>query len=264
MSVIKGDQIKVIRILLDEPVINALVNKEGKANWDITKPDTDTTAAAPDTAETKFNIALKKLEIKHARIVYDDKPGNMSAVLTDFNHVLTGDFSQDNFLMNILMDCKEFTYTMDGIPYLNKINMTVKADIDADMKGMKFMFKENQIELNALAFGIDGWVAMPSNDIDMDIKYLAKASDFKNFLSLIPAIYAKDFESIKTSGKLAFDGFAKGTYNDHSLPAFAFNLLIENASFQYPELPAPVNNIQVKFSATNPDGNIDHTRIDLI
>lgn len=263
MSVIKGDQIKIIKILLDEPVINALVNKEGKANWDITKPSTDTTAAAPDTAETKFNIALKKLEIKHARIVYDDKPGNMSARLNDFNHTLTGDFSQDNFLLNILMDCKQLSYVMDGVPYLSNVNLAVEADIDADMKGMKFTFKENKIALNALAFGFDGWVAMPTDDIQMDIKYLAKESEFKNFLSLVPAIYAKDFASIKTSGKLAFDGFAKGTYNEKSLPAFAFNLLVENAMFQYPDLPAPVNNIQIKFAATNPDGNLDNTKIDL-
>lgn len=263
MSVIKGDQIKVIKIFLDEPVINALVNKDGKANWDITKPSTDTTTAAPDTAETKFNIALKKLEIKHARIVYDDKPGNMSARLIDFNHTLTGDFSQDNFLLNIIMDCKQLTYVMDGIPYLSNVNLAVEADIDADMKGMKFTFKDNKIALNALAFGFDGWVAMPTDDIQMDIKYLAKESDFKNFLSLVPAIYAKDFASIKTSGKLAFDGFAKGTYNDKSLPAFAFNLLVENAMFQYPDLPAPVNNIQIKFAATNPDGNLDNTKIDL-
>jgi hypothetical protein len=263
MSVIKGDQIKVIRILLDEPIINALVNKDGKANWDITKPSTDTTATETDTAETKFNIALKKLEIKHARIVYDDKPGNMSAHLIDFNHTLTGDFSQDNFLLSILMDCGQLTYVMDGVPYLSKVKLAVEADIDANMKDMKFTFKENKIALNELAFGFDGWVAMPTDDIDMDIKYEAKQGEFKHFLSLVPAIYAKDFADVKTSGKLAFNGFAKGKYNDKSLPAFAFNLLVENAMFQYPALPAPVNNIQINFTATNPTGNLDDTKVDL-
>jgi hypothetical protein len=263
MSVIKGDQIKVIKILLDEPIINALVNKEGKANWDIAKPSTDTAAAAPDTAETKFNISLKKLEIKHARIVYDDKPGNMSAKLVDFNHELTGDFSQDNFILNILMSCAELTYTMDGVSYLSKVKVDANAAIDANMKDMKFTFKENTFSLNALSFGFDGWVEMPNEDIKMDITYNAKESDFKNFLSLIPIIYAKDFASIKTSGKLAFNGFAKGTYNTNSLPAFAFNLNVADANFQYPDLPAPVSNIQINFAATNPDGNLNHTKIDL-
>jgi hypothetical protein len=264
MSVIKGEQIKVINVLLDKPIINAIIHKNGKANWDITKPNSDSLSNfTTDTTESKYSIALKRFEIKHARIVYDDKSSNMSAQLTDFNQILIGDFSQDNFLLNLVMNCSKLTYTMDGISYLNKVKLDINADINANMKELKFTFKENKIKLNELSFGFDGWVAIPSNDIEMDITYSAKESEFKQFLSLIPAIYTKDFASIKTSGKLSFNGFAKGIYNEKSLPAFALNLAIENAQFQYPELPAPVANIQVKFAATNPDGNIDNTKVEL-
>ena len=263
MSVIKGEKISILKILLDEPNIHAIVLKNGKANWDIAKPSTDTTSTQPDTAQTKFNIALKKLEIKHANISYDDKAGNMSALLRDFNHTLTGDFSQDNFLLEILMDCDQLSYSMGGIKYLSKVKTTVKADIDANMKDMQFTFKENEIALNELVFGFDGNVAMKGDDMNMDLKYAATKTDFKNFLSLVPGVYTKDFASVKTSGKLGFNGFAKGTYNNHSLPAFAFNLLVENAMFQYPSLPAPVNNIQINLAVTNPDGNLNSTKVDL-
>jgi flagellar basal body-associated protein FliL len=263
MSVIKGDQIKVIRVLLDQPTIHAIVLQNGKANWDITRPSEDTTATPADTAETKFNVSLKKLEIKQANITYDDKPGNMSASLVNFNHELTGDFSQDNFLLGILMNCDQLSFSYGGIRYLNKVHTSVKAEIDANMKEMKFTFKENEIALNELLFGFDGAVAMPGDDITMDIKYAAKKAEFKSFLSLVPGVYTKDFADVKTSGKLGFDGFAKGTYNGKQLPAFAFNLLVENAMFQYPALPAPVNNIQVKLAVTNPDGDLNHTKVDL-
>src|SRR5262245_42496801 len=43
MSVITGDNIKVSGIFLESPRIHALVNKAGKANWDITKEDSSTT-----------------------------------------------------------------------------------------------------------------------------------------------------------------------------------------------------------------------------
>ncbi len=263
ISVIKGEEIRVKAIVLDNGRINAIINKDGFTNWDITKPSTDTSTVPSDTSESKFNIALSKLEITHTNIIYDDKQGNMYACLENLNHTLTGDFTQDNFLMKIKATCDKLTYKMDGIAYLSKVNSTVDAEIDADMKEMKFTFKDNTFTLNALAFGFDGWVAMPKDDIDMDIKYDAKQAEFKNFLSLVPAIYANDFDKVQTTGKLAFNGFAKGTYNEHSLPAFAFNLLVDNASFRYPELPAPVANINIRFAATNPDGNLDHTLIDL-
>lgn len=259
MSVIKGEQIKILNILLDEPTIHAIVLKNGKANWDIAKASTDTTTTAPDTAATAFNIALKKFEIRKANITYDDQAGNMKAVLKNFNHTLTGDFSQDNMLMTILMSCDQLTYAMGGVHYLNKVKLDVKADIDANLKDMKFTFKENSIALNELAFGFDGFVAMPADPINLDVKFEAKKAEFKHFLSLVPGVYTKDFSNIQTSGKLAFNGFAKGTYSATSLPAFAFNLLVENARFQYPDLPAPVENIQIQFNATNPDGNLNNT-----
>ena len=43
ISVIKGKDIKVYGVFLESPRIHALVNKDGKANWDIAKEDSDTT-----------------------------------------------------------------------------------------------------------------------------------------------------------------------------------------------------------------------------
>ena len=40
ISVIKGKDIKVSGVYLESPRIHAIVNKEGKANWDIAKEDT--------------------------------------------------------------------------------------------------------------------------------------------------------------------------------------------------------------------------------
>ena len=51
---------------------------------------------------------------------------------------------------------------------------------------------------------------MPDENMDMDIKFGARKTEFKNILSLVPAVYAKEFEGLKTTGKLALDGYAKG------------------------------------------------------
>lgn len=264
MSVIKGEQIKIREVLLDEPYINAIILKDGKANWDIAKPSTDTLAEEPiDTSETKFNIALKKFEIRNAHIKYDDKSGATSAELKGLDYTLEGDFSQDIMELKMLLGIDETSVAQGGVNFLNKVNTTFKATIDADNKNMKYSFKENEIALNELSFQFDGWVQMVNDDINMDLKYGATKTDFKNFLSLIPSVYTKDFSDIKTTGKLGFDGFAKGTYNEKQLPAFALNLLVENAMFKYPALPTAVNNIDINLAVTNPDGDLNHTVINL-
>ena len=104
---------------------------------------------------------------------------------------------------------------------------------------------------------------MPDTNIDLDVKFKTNKTEFKSILSLIPAVYSKDFENVKTSGKLALDGYAKGRYNSKSLPAFGVNLAIINAMFKYPSLPKSVDNINVDIKVRNPNGVLDATTVDV-
>lgn len=264
LSVIKGEEIKIRKISLNQPFINAIVLKNGKANWDIAKFVSDSGAQEPvDTSSGKFRIELKKLEVKNAVIKYNDLAANTSAELVNLNYTLEGDITRDQVEMNMLLGIEETTIAQSGITYLNKVNTLFKAAIDADNKNSKYTFKNNEIRLNELVCSFDGFVQMVNDDIKLDLKYAASKSDFKSFLSLVPGIYTKDFTTVQTSGKLGFNGFAKGTYNQNQLPSFAFNLLVENAMFKYPSLPSDAKNIQINLAVTNPDGNMNNTKIDL-
>lgn len=262
-SVINGGPYKINSIVLDKARINAIVLKDGRANWDIAKPDTAATTTPEDTSTTAFNLSLKELIIKDAYIVYDDKESNMYTKLEDLDYTLSGDFTQDNFMMKNLLEIAKTTYDMDGINYLKNAKTTFKADIDMDMLKWKFTFKENELAINDLTLGFDGWVLMPDTNIDMDLKFDTKKAEFKSILSLIPSVYSKDFESVKTAGKLTLNGMAKGRYNAVQMPAFALNLLIDNAMFKYPSLPKSVNNINVDVHVNNPTGDLDATVVDV-
>ena len=64
ISAIKGKDIKVYGVFLESPRIHALMNKDGKANWDIVRPSDDTTGS-PDTSPSEFKINLQHYEIKN-------------------------------------------------------------------------------------------------------------------------------------------------------------------------------------------------------
>lgn len=263
MSVIKGEQYKINTISLDQPRIHAYVLKDGKANWDVTKPSTDTTAAAPAAESAPFKMTLKKFEIKNAYIVYDDATLDFKTELVNMTHTLSGDFTSDNFVLETLTEIEKFSVNYGGVAYLNKVKTRIKADLDADMPNFKFTFKNNEFSLNELTLGLDGYFAMPKDDMDMDLKFKANQTEFKNILSLVPGVYTADFKDVKTAGLLALNGFAKGIYNDKQLPAFGLNLSIKDAMFQYPALPKSANNIQVDLVVDNKTGNPDATVIDL-
>lgn len=273
MSVIKGEQYEIRSILLDNPRIHAIVLSDGRANWDIMKPSEPAATSEP-SEPTAFKMSLKKLEIKDASIVYDDASLGMFSELKNFNYTMSGDFTQDNFTMENLLSIDQTTVKYGGIAYMNKVKTSVKANVDADMPNFKFTFKENEITLNELSLGIDGFFAMPKEDMDMDLKFKANQTEFKNILSLVPAVYTKDFASIKTAGKFSLDAFAKGTYasapspsekagGEAKMPAFGVKIKVDDAMFQYPSLPKAVKDIAIDVEVKNPDGNPDHTVTDI-
>ncbi len=261
-SVIAGDKYQVNSLIIDKARILGKVLHDGKANWDIAKPSADTTAAAP-SEPTKFALKLKELKIKDTYIVYDDQKGDMYAKLEGFNYELNGDFTQDIFTMSNLLDIAKTTYKMSGVNYLKDVHTVLKADLDMDMPKMHFAFKENEFSLNDLTLGFDGSVDMPDTNIVMDMKFKTNKTEFKSILSLIPSVYSKDFASVQTAGKLALNGFAKGTYNAVQMPAFGLELVISDAMFKYPSLPKSVNNINIDVKVANPTGVLDETVIDV-
>src|SRR5512147_2168612 len=68
ISAIKGKDIKVYGVFLKSPRIHALVNKEGKTNWDIAKKDTTSSSG---TSASEFKMNLQKYAISDGYIYYN-------------------------------------------------------------------------------------------------------------------------------------------------------------------------------------------------
>jgi len=261
MSVVSGDQVDVRGIFIDKPRVNVKVLKDGTANYDIMKP-------APTPAEPKettaVNIRLNQIEITNGHIRYDDRQSDMSAAVADLNFRGSGDFTQDVFDFKTSTSVQKATLTSGGINYLNNASLELKLNLGMDLPNSKYTFKDNTLRLNALVLTADGWLSDKTKDqYDMDIKFSAKETSFKNLLSLVPAIYLKDFEKVKTSGNLSLSGFARGTYKGESYPAFGITLKVDNAMFQYSGLPAAVSDINIDLKADNPGGDLDRTVMDI-
>ena len=256
-----GGTYDILNVGLISPRIHALVHENGEANWNITKPDTAVKTTEPSKP---FSFKLRKYGIENAFIEYKDDQAKMSAVLENFTHEGSGDFSSDAFTLVTHTTADAVTYIYGGVPYLSKVKTLVDMDLQVDNKTSKYSFNTEKIQLNGLKLSTKGFVQMPdTTNMVMDIQFSTPSNDFKDILSLVPGIYQNNFKDIKTSGKATMSGFAKGTYNTKQMPAFGFNLTVENGSFQYPDLPQKVSDIQVKMAVTNPDGVTDHTIVNI-
>lgn len=263
MSVISGDQMKIKGVFLDQPKIVAIFDKSGKMSWDITYPDTTTKATTATEASSPLNISIEKWEIKDGILVYDDQTMPMYAELKHVDHTGSGDITADIYDLKTYTKSTNVLVEYDGTTYLSGQTITADAVMNIDLGKSVYKFLENEFAINEFKFGFDGAIEMPTDDIKMDITYKTKETNFKNLLSLVPAIYNKDFEKIKTDGSIGFDGYVKGIYNETTLPGFGLNMFIKNGFFQYPELPDAVKNINMDLKVDDKDGIMDHTIVDL-
>lgn len=259
-----SDQIKIKDVALVKPSIHVKVLKDGRANWDIALPDSLSPELPADTSTTAFNVALRKYSITDGHIIYDDESLPMLMDLDGVEHTGKGDFTQDLFTLSTKTTAEKVNVTFDGVKYLRNVKANADADIDMDMPNMKFTFKENSLHVNQLDLGLDGWLAMPTDDIDMDLKWNMKKGDIGALLSLVPAEFASNLQGVDMSGKAAFSGYVKGTYNETTMPGFGVDINVDNGRFKYPDLPASVEHIFVDCKINSPQGkDLDGMVVDL-
>ncbi len=255
MSVFRGDAYELKKITLDKPRVNLLVTADGQANWDITMPSQQPPPEEQPADTSSFEIQLRHVSINNGRVVYDDKSLATYVLVEGLNHDLSGDFSLDFTSLKTHTTMDSLTIRYEGINYLDHVNAGLDADVDADLKNSIYTLKQNELRLNELQIVFDGSVAMQENDdINLMLTFSAKREDFKDFLSLVPAIYASNFNNVQTSGKLSLNGNVKGIYNGDHYPAFALNIMVDNGRFQYPDLPKAVENININSKINYPGG----------
>ena len=264
MSLFGDEGFDIKKVLLDGVSVKAIVMPDSTVNWDVMKPTDEVEETAVDTTSTPFRIKLQELTINDFNLIYDDRLANMYAKIEDMDAACSGDFGSARTMLALETAVEALTFSMDGVPFLNKAHIAADMNVDADLQNNKFTLSENTLQLNAIKAAIDGWVALTDDGFDMDLKLNSNEIGFKEVLSLVPAIYSKDFEGLKTDGSATLAAWAKGSLKGDSIvPQFNVAFNVKDAMFQYPSLPTGVNKININAKVENPGGSIDATVVDV-
>ena len=252
----------VVRSLeLDRPRLRLVKLEDGAANWDITKK---TPEAAPETAAAKpVAVSLRRFTITDANVAVDNRQAGLSALVFGYDQTLSGDFQQDVVAIRMTAVSDSVSVTFAGIPYLNRVKLDLKADVQADLARKSYTLKDTELKLNDLLLAASGSATAAGEDLALDLAFGAPSTDFRHILSLVPAVYTRDFQSVKTAGKIAVSGKVKGNYGEKAFPSFALDVKVDNGAFQYPDLPLPARDIFMDLNLANPGGDADSTVVSL-
>jgi hypothetical protein len=249
--------IVVRTIELDQPRLSLIALEDGTANWDITKP----TPPSPDASGKAMDVSLRRFEINDGDIAFDNRQSKLKATLKGYDQSLSGDFSQSQVDVQTRLDADTATVVFAGIPYLNRVKVGLTADVAADLDHKAYTLRTTELSLNDLKLGVSGSAKSTGKLLGLDLVFKAPSTNFVSILSLVPAVYAHDFDKVKTSGKFTVGGRVKGEYGDSAFPAFQLNAKVNDGAFQYPDLPLPARSIYMDLSLTNPGGSADSTMV---
>ncbi|GMQ27359.1 AsmA-like C-terminal region-containing protein [Algoriphagus confluentis] len=266
-----GINFNLISVLFDEnPSLTSLelnggsfyikVLEDGIANYDIFYSEEE---QAEKDDENQVKVAVNSISVQGVNFVYDDRSTNYFMGLTDVQAKGSGDFTSETFSLPITMAAEVRDIRYSGISYLSQKHFEGITTLEVDLSQMEFYISEGNFILNDFGFNLSGLIAMPKEDIDLDLTFSSPGHDFKSILSLVPGMYTESFSDLQTSGTMDFQGFVKGVYNETTYPAFELGLKIENGMFQYPELPKPVRNVNLDMLIKNESSVLENTSVSI-
>lgn len=255
--------IVVRAVELDRPRLALVKLEDGSANWDVTRKDTTDTTAAAKPAARPLAVSLQRFAIDSGTVSFDNRAARLSAAIAGLDQELTGDFAKEQLTIGTRAHADSVTLEFAGIPYLNGVRLDLSTDVAADLAKKSFTLKESGVRLNELVLAFSGTVASAGERLALDLAFGAPKTEFKHILSLVPAVYARDFQSVQASGKLAVSGRIEGEYGEQAFPAFDLRARVDDGAFRYPDLPLPARDIFLDLAVTNPGDHADSTVVDL-
>jgi len=258
----KADQDPIIinSIYINEALVNLKINKFGDANYDIAKAKQNTTS---NTEKGEgFSLNIEDYSITKSALTYLDEGSNTKLHVTELDHSGNVILTKSTSELNTKSEAN-VTLSLDSTEYLSNNQIKLDALIYLDLENSKYTFKKNKGLVNNLPLEFSGFVQLLENGQDIDISFENPGSDFKDFLAVIPKTYSKNISDVETSGNFKINGKIKGLITEKTIPTIDFNIISNNASFKYPDLPKTVKNISINAAIKNTTTNIDDTYLDL-
>ena len=251
IACLKDNRISISNLSLENVSVYAFRDKEGRANWDVMKAAADT--LQEDTASTAaFNseIEIKRVRLKQANIVFDDRSTSVYSRVDSANLGLRLSLTKGISNLGLKFDNKNILFWQQGELLVNKLATSLQTDITVDRGTGVWKLKGTKLNVNGIELDVNGAFRRDTvaKTIGMDLEYGLHAPSMETVLKMIPKAYVKD-NKVSAKGEVTVSGRVRGRYGDKQLPAFSLKINIKDASAQYKGLPYGIDEFTADFDA---------------
>lgn len=258
----EDDPLTINEIIANELLLTLKTNAQGNVNYNIIKTEENSKKSEKTKNDSPFSFDIEHYELNNSAFTYIDESANTNFYLSGINHIGNGIFSAEKSELETKTEAN-VSLAVDSTDYLNNNTIKLDALIDLDLENQKYSFKENKGFINSLPLEFDGFLQIVEAGQQMDISFKNPESSFKDFLAVIPKVYATNIENVNTTGNFTVNGKIQGLASEKTIPKLDIKLQSNNASFKFPNLPKSVKNIIINASVKNTTGLANDTYIDI-
>ena len=251
--------ITLYSINIDNAVVDIIVNKYGKANYDISKPK------ETSTNDDSFFGSIEKYTLTNSNINYNDQSSNMVLDLKNIEHEGSGQFKDVVFDLSTKTNVESTNFSYGNIQYLKNVKIKGDVDLNVDAENQKYTFKENNLKINDLDLAFIGSIKLLADAFDLDLNVNAPNNKIGSIISIIPNLYTEDFANVISKGTSTLKGSIKGIYKstEDIYPLLDLKLAIDNGYIKYPDLKLPIEDIDLLVGVVSKNKNLADLTVDI-
>lgn len=245
-----SNEVNVTELVLNRPRFTYKVYSDSTSNLDffLTEPEADS-AASP-----AYTIDIPYFEISNGHLGYRDFTSNTAAIFENLDGDLSLSYA-DSIKSSIDVEVGNFSLTIDSLNYVNGIPLTLTEESIIFPEREVIELKEGTFSIRGLAMDLAGSLRNWSDTLAVNLRFNSSTDNFGDLLRLFPEnSYTKNLE---TRGSLALQGNVKGPITDKTKPDFDIKIDVSNGYLKDPDLPQPIEDIQLTAHATNKLATID-------
>lgn len=237
---------------LEDASVYAYKSREGIANWDIVASDTTAVADTASSGKTDLSggIDIRRVSLKRANVIFDDRDTRVYARLTNAALNLTASLQKEHSKLAMRFSNDNVLFWQDGQLLVNKVATDLKTSLDLDRSTRTLTLNDANISLNGITFDVKGTLKRDTvrRALNVDIAYALHAPSLETVFNMIPESVLKR-ESMEARGSVKMEGDVKGWYGKQQMPAVTLKVQIDKASAKYEKLPYGIDNFTADFYA---------------
>ena len=223
----------VRKLVLKNGSLAAKVSSDGKENFDV--------FISKDKSENNnFKFSLEQLTLKDFSVNYQNIPLSQQYDFTISDSKLKGQFSNQEYDLNILSSMSVNKFDLEGVNYISSKNANTEIILQVKNDPFSLVIKKGKLKIADMNFFLEGDYKSSKKDrINLNIK--GNQIQISEIFSILPLDYASIKTKYSSEGIFNFDGNLNGEMNNKQPLSFFVNFNAENAT-----LKDKLNNIQLE------------------